>query len=381
MKLLFWQWHSFMGKGVERALRKLEVEYDTFFYQMKDWEEDEIFAEQLESRLATGQYNIVFSINFNPIISEVCEMHHIAYRAWVYDSPIHIRNLTPLKNTYTKAYFFDRGQVLEYQKNGIAAEYLPLAADVETFSSIAVSEQDRKEYQSEISLVGQLYQTVYPQYAAPLDAYEKGYLEGIMAAQKMVYGGYFLPDFLTDELIRKMNAAYQKAWNGNIAVNKREVEFLLASEMTRRERFEILSLLSNHFDVALYSGDSDAHLNKLRHKSYVDYYSVMPKVFKTSAINLNISLKTIRTGIPLRILDILASGGFVLSNFQEELAEYFKLGEEIITYGDLEELYYLTDYYLKHEEERKCIAANGLERVKKDFRFEDCMRKMIEDVL
>ena len=107
----------------------------------------------------------------------------------------------------------------------------------------------------------------------------------------------------------------------------------------------------------------------------------MPKVFKTSAINLNISLKTIRTGIPLRILDILASGGFVLSNFQEELAEYFKLGEEIITYGDLEELYYLTDYYLKHEEERKCIAANGLERVKKDFRFEDRMRKMIEDVL
>ena len=100
MKLLFWQWHSFMGKGVERALRKLEVEYDTFFYQMKDWEEDEIFAEQLESRLATGQYNIMFSINFNPIISEVCEMHHIAYRAWVYDSPIHIRNLTPLKNTY-----------------------------------------------------------------------------------------------------------------------------------------------------------------------------------------------------------------------------------------------------------------------------------------
>ena len=66
---------------------------------------------------------------------------------------------------------------------------------------------------------------------------------------------------------------------------------------------------------------------------------------------------------------------------QEELAEYFKLGEEIITYGDLEELYYLTDYYLKHEEERKCIAANGLERVKKDFRFEDRMRKMIEDVL
>lgn len=62
-------------------------------------------------------------------------------------------------------------------------------------------------------------------------------------------------------------------------------------------------------------------------------------------VNLNISLKTIRTGIPLRILDILASGGFVISNFQEELAEYFRLGEEMVTYGDLEELYYLVNYY------------------------------------
>lgn len=380
MKLLFWQWHSFMGKGVERALRKLEVEYDTFFYQMKDWEEDEIFAEQLGSRLATGQYNIVFSINFNPIISEVCEMHHIAYRAWVYDSPIHIRNLTPLKNTYTKAYFFDRGQVLEYRKNGIAAEYLPLAADVEIFSSIAVSEQERKEYQSEISLVGQLYQTVYPQYAAPLDAYEKGYLEGIMAAQKMVYGGYFLPDLITDDLIERMNAAYQKQWNGEITVNYREIEFLLASEITRRERQEILTLLSNHFDVALYSGEQNVAIPKIRKKNYIDYYTQMPKAFKCSKVNLNISLKSIRTGIPLRVLDILASGGFVISNFQEELAEYFRLGEEIITYGDIEELYYLVNYYLQHEEERKEIAARGLQRVKEDFRFEERMKVILEEL-
>ena len=107
---------------------------------------------------------------------------------------------------------------------------------------------------------------------------------------------------------------------------------------------------------------------------------MMPKVFKSSKINLNISLKTIRTGIPLRVLDIMACGGFVITNFQEELAEYFKLGEEIITYSNLEELYYLVDYYLKHEEERKQIAENGLKRVKEDFRFEDRMRKILEDL-
>lgn len=37
MKILFWQWHSFMGKGMERALHRLNIAYDTFFYQMNDW--------------------------------------------------------------------------------------------------------------------------------------------------------------------------------------------------------------------------------------------------------------------------------------------------------------------------------------------------------
>ncbi len=177
-----------------------------------------------------------------------------------------------------------------------------------------------------------------------------------------------------------MNAVYQKQWNGEITVNHREIEFLLASEITRRERQEILTLLSNHFDVALYSGEQDVAIPKIRKKNYIDYYTQMPKAFKCSKVNLNISLKTIRTGIPLRVLDILASGGFVISNFQEELAEYFRLGEEIITYGDIEELYYLVNYYLQHEEERKEIADRGLQRVKEDFRFEERMKVILEDL-
>ncbi len=31
MKLLFFQWHSFMNKGIERGLKELDIPYDTFF--------------------------------------------------------------------------------------------------------------------------------------------------------------------------------------------------------------------------------------------------------------------------------------------------------------------------------------------------------------
>lgn len=41
-------------------------------------------------------------------------------------------------------------------------------------------------------------------------------------------------------------------------------------------------------------------IDNLKVHGPVDYYKQMPYIFKLSDINLNISLKSIRTGIPLR---------------------------------------------------------------------------------
>ena len=30
-RILYFQWHFFMNAGMERALQKLEIDYDTFF--------------------------------------------------------------------------------------------------------------------------------------------------------------------------------------------------------------------------------------------------------------------------------------------------------------------------------------------------------------
>jgi len=112
-------------------------------------------------------------------------------------------------------------------------------------------------------------------------------------------------------------------------------------------------------------------------RGYVDYYSQMPNVFAESKINLNISLKTIRTGIPLRVLDVLGCGGFLISNYQEEIAEYFKIGEECEVYESLEDLVAKAEFYLQNEDVREKVALAGLERVKRDFTFEDRIKKII----
>lgn len=375
MKLLFFQWHSFMNKGIERGLKELDIPYDTFFYQFNDWEKDDDFLEQFRAYLKAGNYTDVLSVNFSPLISILCEELGILYTAWVYDSPIHIRNTDSLKNSCNRIFFFDRGQAEGYCKNDVNAIHLPLAVDTDVFR-INASKREKESYRTDVSLVGKLYQTEYTYFTAPLQGYTKGYLEGIVNAQGKIYGGYLIPELITDELLARMNKEYARVATDGFKMGRRELEFMLACETTGRERYMTLALLSGHYQVDLYSTDEDKRLKNVRYRGYADYYTQMPLIFSQSRINLNISLKTILTGIPLRVIDVLGCGGFVLSNYQEELMEYFNAGEELVVYENIEDLFYKAKYYLEHEDERKQVALAGFERVKRDFTFRERLQTM-----
>lgn len=382
MKVLFYQWNAFMQKGIEKALVRLNIEFDRFFYQFatsEAWDKDDHFVDELTKKLANGGYDVVFSVNFSPLISDVCNAGGIQYISWVYDSPIHIRRKETLKNPCNKIFFFDRGQVEQYRKEGIdTAHHMPLASDFEVFDGCMVSDAGNERFRSDISFVGQLYKSDYAYLMGPLDEYQRGFLEGVINAQQKIYGGYFLDQVITDEFLVSLNERFMKASDNTFQIIKEELEYAMACEVTGRERYTALALLSNRYDVSLYSNDSDERLPKLKFKGYVDYYTEMPAVFALSRINLNISLKTIRTGIPLRVLDIMACGGFVLTNYQEELLEYFEPGLDIAVYDSMEDMVIQTDYYLKHEDERQKIARNGFEKVKELFGFDDKICRIFE---
>ena len=103
----------------------------------------------------------------------------------------------------------------------------------------------------------------------------------------------------------------------------------------------------------------------------------MPHIFHDAKINLNIALRVIQTGIPLRVLDVMGCGGFVLTNYREEIAEHFVNGAECVIYEDIEDMYAKAQYYLSHDTERRQIAANGLAKVQRDFTFEQALAGML----
>lgn len=373
-KILFYQWYSFMNPGIEKAFKQLEIQYDILYYQQTDWEEDVIFEEKIEKQIQDNVYDAVFSVNFAPVISKVCQHRGIRYISWVYDSPMHIRNIEVMKNSCNEIYMFDWGQVQEYKKFGVNMEHLPLAVDSEIFN-LPMNDEIIKKYSAQISLVGKMYTTDYPEYTSPLSTETKKLLNDMISSQRDVYNDCFIPELLTDELLQKINAEYAKA-GLDFYIEKRELEYMMLCETTSRERTVILSLLSKHFDTHLYTTEKPG-IDNLKVHGPVDYYKQMPYIFKLSDINLNISLKSIRTGIPLRCVDVLGCGGFLLSNYQEELVQYLEVGKDCEVYGSFEEMYEKAAFYTKHEELRKQIARNGFMKAQEIFTFRNRIEQMI----
>ena len=65
------------------------------------------------------------------------------------------------------------------------------------------------------------------------------------------------------------------------------------------------------------------------------------------------------TGINLRVFEALAAGCFLLTDHCEEIAELFKVGEEIETYRSAKELKEKVEHYLAYPEHRLSVAKNG----------------------
>ena len=97
-----------------------------------------------------------------------------------------------------------------------------------------------------------------------------------------------------------------------------------------------------------------------------------------SKINLNITLRSIESGMPLRALDVMGAGGFLLSNYQTELAENFVDGEELVLFESEEDLLAKVEYYLQHEKERQAIARCGWKKVCEEYSYEKRVAQIME---
>ena len=158
-------------------------------------------------------------------------------------------------------------------------------------------------------------------------------------------------------------------------------QYVINRKLTGLERLRLLTAVTRTHTLDLFTLDPAFSLPNLRNHGTADYYAKMPLVFKQSRINLNISLRSIKSGIPLRAFDIMGSGGFLLSNYQEDFLENFTPGVDFEYYESEKDLLQKIDYYLTHEEERIAIAKNGHDKVAAAHTYRDRVREMLANLL
>ncbi len=386
MNILIFEYYNFGIEDVKEILTKKGHRYKSIESELiKERispEFDSIFEKAYEEGIDGKPFDCVFTFNYSVVISNNCKKVNLPYIAWVYDSPHVMLYSYTLINPCNYVFIFDKTQYLELKNAGIdTVYYAPLAVNIDRMKRMLdskddknaqIAEQMRKTQSCDISFVGAMYNEKHNLFKKldGISDYTRGYLESIMKAQRKVYGYYFLQEMLQNEkIISDMQRVCPLGTNkdGVETVQYMYADYFLARQMASDERTETLELLGKEFGtqyrINLYTHNETPNLQHIHNAGAIDYYNAMPYIFRNSMINLNLTLRSIKSGIPLRGMDVCGAGGFLMSNYQEDFYDIFVPGEDVVLYESQEDLVNKCRYYLTHEAERQQIADNGYGKV------------------
>ncbi|MFH1935274.1 MAG: glycosyltransferase [Pseudomonadota bacterium] len=97
--------------------------------------------------------------------------------------------------------------------------------------------------------------------------------------------------------------------------------------------------------------------------------------YQRAKIGINVHNRGDYTVGSYRLFDLPANGVMQISDGGQYLEQFFSVGEEIVSYRNVEDLINKVKYYLAHDEERKRIALNGFRRVRKDYKIAKLLMK------
>ena len=384
-KILYLQWDCFGEEYICDSFRRygLDVEMYPLPYGKISMRHDEAFEKELEEQLQ-NQYEFVFSFNYFPAVALACHRTGVRYVSWTYDSPFMYLYSATIALETNLAFIFDKATVEDLRKRGVqTVQYLPMAAPVAFYDSLYSSAAVRRQFQSEVSFVGSLYteeRQDQMRYLAGVSQATGQYLEMLIGMQLQSYAMPVLERFLNPEIVAELQRVCP------IPLEEDEMQseawmyanYFLAREVTARERTQLLEAIGNLHQLKLYTPDPTPQFPNIDNRGPVDYCNGMPYVFKNSKVNLNISLKSIYTGIPLRAFDIMGCGGFLISDFQADFGDLFVPDEDYVFYTTPEDLYAKTAYYLEHDEKRQRIAGNGYEKVKAEHTYDHRVARILD---
>lgn len=387
MRILLYRWETFNEPVIENTLRDLghfvKVVYARKFEELDTEEQIQSITKVADEFHADA----FFSVDYFQMVAMAAKKLNITYYSWLYHIPQWSLFSYAAQLPNNRIITFDSAQMQElkqYNVNGM--QYMSQAADKELLTSAKAlaTPQMIDKYTADVSFVGTLYESsnnlfnrISPE-AREKEIYKE--IVRMIRDKRFSYGKDILYRGVTEEMVEFLLEEVEHGQDHFFFANQEEiaVQSVLARKITVEERKLMARTLAKEFDFKLFTISNTEKFPEINNCGPVDFAKQAPLVFNGSKVNIYVTPRSIRSGVPLRVLEIMACGGFVLVNYQEDLAAEFEDGKELVMYRSLEEMVDKVRYYLEHEDERKNIAKAGYEKVLREYNYAEKLRRILE---
>ncbi|MCM1388208.1 MAG: glycosyltransferase [Bacillus sp. (in: Bacteria)] len=385
MKILFLLGEELQVADAAITLCAMGHEVETYVDSVEKIAKSEEKEETFGAYLRKNQYDFVLTHIFRNEIAHQTEKAGVKLAVYGMDSPMyHTWRSETLEYHNCYFFYFDKREYEMLKSLGHKnVYYLPLAANFLQTASLVITDEEINKYKCDLSFIGSLYsENSYNDNVKNFPAELQELFTTIMEESTFRWDGNSqIESFMTKEVLEWIKqicpeeAASMEYYDAMPAAYYIKQHFF-GRKMTNIERTLLLNVLAEQYDLHLYTRATEMVPPEITRFPEV-YREEAYKIFYASKINLNITLRSIESGIPMRIFDIMSVGGFVLSNYQEELAELFEEDKEIVLFRTPEEMIEKIDYYLSHEKARIKIGYNGYQKVKKCYTYEQQVQKLL----
>lgn len=114
------------------------------------------------------------------------------------------------------------------------------------------------------------------------------------------------------------------------------------------------------------------------YRGFLETEKELAQVYADSKIVLNITMDQGLSSMNYRVLEVLASEGFLLTDYKQDAADYFTADKDLVFYQNKAELIDKMRFYLNNDAQRKSIAQSGKINVISNHTFKQRAEEIIK---
>lgn len=357
--------------------------------EISEYENPEKNQEDFVRVLEERKIDMVLSLIYMPVVSVLCEAMHIKYVAWIckaYDPNIYSCTMV---NSCNYIFLADGRLYDKFMTEGFQnVYYLPLGVNSKRIQK-KLSERNTQEDES-VDLI--MAESIFDRSELPAnrlltESYlrdsTRGYIEGCIACQYQIRGipamTQNFPAYIWEDLYTNLPMSIssdsveskENAYNGHV-FNE------LVTQADRDIHFGALAGNDHFKNSELYTESQTYKASHTKIYRVRNFYKEFPVLAARGKIHLMITDRNWGSGISQTAWDIMAAGGFVVSDYLEDYQRIFQTIPAI--YFDERSMLSKAIYYLHHEEERRDLAKTIQKEIEENHTYVQRLQNILTTV-